>query len=426
MSEYSVQTSMFYSIEYFINVPINRKYWLVFSHLDLSDFPNVNTGVGATGLSRHAMLRALVVKNLENIPSIPQLVWFLRNNPVICDLCGFKEHKLPDPTQFYRLLKYTKDSLFEELLTKTNTILVDLDVIPLTEFAIDSKPILANTRQNNLKNSQRNLNNKNRKPKRNRYATLGYYSGNKTNVQLFWGYRNHAIIDTVSGICLVETTLPNNRSDTDIARTLIRKLKKNYRLKRDAIFVGDKIYDANDLYHFIKNQINGNAIIPINPRNTPNQIRLSRNDHRICEAGLEMYPNGKVVEKTRTRLKERCPIKMNKKTAKKYNYRCPCNHQKFTSGKQYGCTAYIDLAGSLRAAVERDTIQFKKRYAKRFIIERYFSHLQMLDIEDAPYYSPRSIKNHLTIAHLSLSLIAVAAVKLGKSQDMHRYRRFTV
>lgn len=421
---------MFYSIEYFINVPINRKYWLIFSHLDLSDFPNVNTGVGATGFSRHAIHRALIVKNLENIPSIPQLIWFLKNHPVICDLCGFKEQKLPDDTQFYRFLKYTKHSLFEQLLTKTNTILVDLNVIPLTEFAIDSKPIVANTKQNNLKNPQRNLNNKNRKPRRNRYATLGYYSyhldhkGHKANIQFFWGYRNHAIVDVTSGICLVETTLPNNRSDTDIAKTLIRKLKKNYRLKRDAIFVGDKIYDANDLYNFIINQIKGNAIIPINPRNTTNQIRLSKNGHRICKAGLEMYPNGKVVENRRTRLKERCPIKMSKKIAQKYNHRCPCDHLKFTSGKQYGCTAYIDLAGSLRASVERDTIQFKKHYAKRFIIERYFSHLQMLDVEDAPYYSPRSIKNHLTIAHLSLSLIAVAAVKLGRSQDMHRYRRF--
>ncbi len=71
MSEYSVQPSIFYSIEYFINVPINRKYWLVFYHLDLSDFPDVNTGVRVTAFSSHFVLRDLIVKSREDTSFIP-------------------------------------------------------------------------------------------------------------------------------------------------------------------------------------------------------------------------------------------------------------------------------------------------------------------------------------------------------------------
>jgi hypothetical protein len=430
MSHYSIQTSLFYSIDYFLNVPIYKKYYAIFSNLDLSGFPNVNTDVGATGFSRHAMLRALIIQTLENIPSIPQLIWFLSNHPVLSDLCGFKHHDLPDETQFYRFLKNIKHSLFEDLLTTVNTILVDLNIIPLREFIIDSRPVLANTKENNHKNPSRNLKDKNRKPKRNRSATLGYYSyqvdkhGNKTNIEFFWGYRNHAIIDAASGICLVEATLPNNRSDIQVAKTLIRKLKKMYKFKKGALFIGDAIYDANDFYHFIIKQMKSKPVIPLNPRNTKNEIKLSKNGHRICPAGLEMYPNGIVTEPKRVRRKERCPIKMSKKVAQKYNNRCPCDHEKFTSGKQYGCTAYIDIAGDLRASVQRDTEQYKKLRAKRMAIERYFSRLQMLDMEDTPYYNSRSIKNRNTITHLSVSLVALAAVKLGRKQDMHRYRRF--
>jgi hypothetical protein len=41
---------------------------------------------------------------------------------------------------------------------------------------MDSKPVLAATREKNFKNPSRNTKNKAKKPKRNPAATLGYYS----------------------------------------------------------------------------------------------------------------------------------------------------------------------------------------------------------------------------------------------------------
>jgi len=47
-----------------------RKYNALFSALDLTGFPDKNINVGRTGYSRHAILRALIVKHLEEIKSI--------------------------------------------------------------------------------------------------------------------------------------------------------------------------------------------------------------------------------------------------------------------------------------------------------------------------------------------------------------------
>ena len=50
------------------------------------------------------MIRVLIVKNIVQLKSIPRLVTYLKDNPFVCDLCGFDSYRIPDETQFYRLL----------------------------------------------------------------------------------------------------------------------------------------------------------------------------------------------------------------------------------------------------------------------------------------------------------------------------------
>ena len=61
---HNFQFSLFYDY-YAIQQSSNfyRKYDALFSVLDLSGFPSINTEVGRTGYSRHAILRALIVKH---------------------------------------------------------------------------------------------------------------------------------------------------------------------------------------------------------------------------------------------------------------------------------------------------------------------------------------------------------------------------
>ncbi len=430
---FNFQTSIFYNLQEFIeSSPLYRKYYLLFQGLDLSDIPDRNKGVGCTGHSRRAMLRAFIVKHLEEIKTVPRLIEYLENHPVIAELCGFDMRKdLPDESQFYRFLKTTNNSLLQQIYYRINKKLIEDDIISLDTFIMDSKPVLAATKDNNLKNPNRNTTNKYNKPKRNPAATLSYYSyqninGTKKNQLFYWGYRTHVIV-TKQGIPLIELTLPNNLTDAKVAKKLIKKLKRVYGVKKNSIFIADAGYDEKDLYDFIVEQLKCQAFIPINPRNTQDDKQFSLNGSPICEAGMEMKSNGIITEPKRTRIKYRCPLKLNNKLAEQYPTGCPINHSKFTEGKQYGCTKYVDITDDARARVPRDSITYKQTYKLRTEVERYFSRLGDREVEQTTHYDMRSIKNQMTIAHLSLSLIAYAAAVLMKQPDKIRcYRTFAL
>ena len=123
--------------------------------------------------------------------------------------------------------------------------------------------------------------------------------------------------------------------------------------------------------------------------------------------------------------KFRCPLKTDKTIAQKYPQGCPVNHPRFFEGKQYGCTKYLDITNDARAKVPRDSLFFKETYKLRTEVERYFSRLGNREIEQTTHYEMKSIKNQMTLAHLSLSLVAYAAAILMKKPDKIRcFRTF--
>lgn len=405
-----------------------RKYDALFSALDLTGFPDKNTDVGRTGYSRHAILRALIVKHLEEIKSIPRLIEFLDAHPVLTEMCGFNMGALPDESQFYRFFKETPNRLIQEIHHKINKILIEKNLVTLDTFAIDSKPVKAATKENNHKNPNRNVTDKNKKPKRNPQATLSYYSylkkedGTKT-FEFFWGYRTH-VITSLQGIPLVEITLPNNITDAEAAKKLIKKLKRIYKFKKGAIFIADSAYDVKELYELIVNQIKCRAFIPLNPRNTKDPKTFGPHGAPICDSGLEMSFYGSWHEGKRHRIKFRCPIKTKKKLAKKYPNGCPINNSKFYQGAAYGCTKYLDVTNDARSSVPRNSTFFKETHKKRIVIEQYFSRLGEREVEQTTHYKLRVVKNQMTIAHLSMSLIALASAQLQCPEKIRCYRTF--
>lgn len=428
---FNFQTSIFYNLQDFItSSPLYNKYYLLFNALDLSGIKDVNLGVGCTGYSRKAILRAFIIKHCEEIKSVPRLVEYLQNHPVIAELCGFNmTRKLPDESLFYRFLKEINNSVLQNIHHNVNRKLIEQHIISPDTFIIDSKPVMAATKENNLKNPNRNTTNKFKIPKRNPAAALSYYSyqktaDNKKNILFFWGYRTHVIVSK-EGIPLVEITLPNNQTDAKVAFKLIRKLKRVYRFKNNSIFIADKGYDEKELYEFIVEQLKCQAFIPLNKRNTKADKKFSINGIPVCDADMEMKYNGIVSEPKRTRKKYRCPLKTNKKLTKEHPDGCPVNHERFFTGKQYGCTRYIDVTDDARARVPRESDNFKKTYRMRTEVERYFSRLGDREVEQTTHYKMKSIKNQMTIAHLSLSLTAYAAAILLDNPDKIRcYRTF--
>ncbi|MCD6459149.1 transposase, partial [bacterium] len=108
---YHPQPSLFYDFNIFVELPLHKKFYELFSNLDLSKIKDTNIFVGRTGYSRHAMFRALIVKNILQLNSIPRLIYFLKNNLFICDLCAFYNYQIPDETQFYRFINELDTSL---------------------------------------------------------------------------------------------------------------------------------------------------------------------------------------------------------------------------------------------------------------------------------------------------------------------------
>ncbi|MCC7526863.1 MAG: transposase [Chitinophagaceae bacterium] len=340
--------SLFYNLQAVVEMSsFYRKYHLIFQCLSLSKFPDKNYGVGRTGYSRHAMLKAFIIKHIEQIKSVPRLIEFLDSHPILTHRCGFEMGALPDESQFYRFIKEIPTSLFEDIHTEVNRQLIAAGVASLDTFLIDSKPVMAATRENNFKNPKRNTHNKEKRPKRNLQATLGYYSyqevqGKKDNFIFFWGYRTHVMVSK-EGVPLVTKTLPNNSTDAQVAVQLIKKLKRLFKFKKGALFIADAAYDVRELYNLIVNTMKSQAFIPLNPRNRQPDKTLGHHGCPLCDAGLEMKSAGSWTEGPRTRLKFRCPLKADSKVAANYPKGCPIQHPSLTQGKAYGCTQYSTL-----------------------------------------------------------------------------------
>ena len=138
-----------------------------------------------------------------------------------------------------------------------------------------------------------------------------------------------------------------------------------------------------------------------------------------------MKSAGRCKEEKRERIKFRCPLKMSKKVAEKYNNTCSANHQSFDTGKCYGCTKYIDVTNDARAMVPRDSKEYKEIFKDRQTVEQYFARLGDREVEQTTHYGFTAIKNQMTIAHLTTSLIAVAAATLlNRSDKIRCYRTF--
>lgn len=431
------QPSLFYNWDFFLNLPTNRKLHELFKSLDLSLFNDRNYGHGQTGYSRHAMIRALIVKNVARLRSIPALIEYLKDNPFISDLCGFDNYRIPDDTQFYRLIHSLNTDRLADLLAQIGNEIYDLSRSSVQSITVDSKSVLAPTRQNNPKHHNRNLTNKHKKPKRNPEATLGYYATHVAHTgeritDLRWGYRTHSIIDNALGITLVELTAPINLPDNKIAKLLFKELEKRYDLAQLRNIFGDKAYDDKKLKTLIKELVkthlnNPDDLAILFGKNIRNSKGADSLSHGIpCPAGISMKFNALLPSNkdgSNFRMKFRCPFAL----SRSYDS-CPYAHPALVSGNHYGCIKYIPISGDqakiIRALIDERKIRRSKPGRIRVKIERYFSRLQAITSEDAPYYSKRSVRNHISLAHITLSLVALTALKLGKPGKINAYLKF--
>ena len=158
---------------------------------------------------------------------------------------------------------------------------------------------------------------------------------NERNFEYYWGYKNHILVDCITGLPIYEQTITANISDSTVALDILENTNEFISVK-ECTFIADKGYDVKAIYNTVKDIYSGDCVIPLNKRNSKKTKFV--NEHPICEAGLMMHKDGKFSDNGRTRQKYSCPYKLSK------TQECPCNHKNRNNGKKYRCcTKYITL-----------------------------------------------------------------------------------
>ena len=382
------------------------------------DFSLPRSKTGRKGFPKEALLCAFIVMKCEGFSLITDLADYLENNRLIAYYCGFDIMKpLPSYWTYDRFLKNLEHSDLQAVMASLVRQLYEKGIVDGSFIGLDSTPVMANTKQNNPKSFVKNKFDKDNHPKSDPDCGLGVHSAsnqhNERNYEFFWGYKNHILIDCISGLPLYETTTKANTADSTVTLDILKEANKILPLA-ECTFLADKGYDASIIYDSIQTVYHGEAVIPLNVRNTRNFKKLSVGNP-ICEAGLAMHKDGTTSDgHGGLRQKYCCPFRQSKTGS------CPCNHRNWNNGKKNrGCTKYQKIPDNYRLSIDRDSKAFKRKYALRTECERYNSRFKNTGQDRLWVRNESSAENLNTISHISALAAALAAVIFKAS---HSYR----
>ena len=338
---------------------------------------------------------------------ITDLVDYLNNNLLIAHYCGF-DISLPLPSYwtFDRFLKDFDHSVLSSVMQSQVLSLAAKGIIDTSFIGLDSTPVSANTSQNNPKSFLSSKFKPDSQPKADKDCKLGVHTAsNQTNekkYEFYWGYKNHVLVDCISGLPIYEITTTAEVADSTVALGILSDTHA-FLPVTECTFLADKGYDVKSIYNQVRELFNGECIIPLNKRNTKNP-KLLPQGNPVCEAGLAMWKDGKFSDRGRTRQKFCCPLKMSQNTD------CPCHHKNF----------YTTIPDDLRLSIDRNSKYFKSSYSLRTECERYNSRFKNTGQERMWVRNKSSVTNLNTLAHISLLAVAVAAIA---SQSGQSYRK---
>lgn len=386
----------------------------LFTHLD---FRLPKAATGRRGFPKEAMVCAFIVMKCEGFSQITDLADYLDNNRLIAHYCGFNIMKpLPSYWTYDRFLKKLGNGELKKIMAQQVKKLYDLGIVDASFIGLDSTPLAANTKQNNPKSFAAGKFKPENQPKADPDCALGVHSAsnqhNERRYEFYWGYKNHVLVDCISGLPLYELTTPANVADSTVVEEILAAANSTLPI-RECTFLGDKGYDVSDIYDLVKDVYQGDAVIPLNRRNTKDPKKLSAGK-LVCDAGLAMHKDGKTSDGNGgLRQKFCCPFRQSK------NGECPCNHKNWNNGKKNrGCTKYKTIPTDYRLSIDRTCSHFKRTYALRSECERYGSRFKSTGQERLWIRNGSSAANLNTLAHISALAVALAAVLSGS----HSYR----
>jgi hypothetical protein len=401
------------------DLPPRVRYEKLFENLP--PLPDLPKATGRPPFSKDAILRALIYKNLRGLASLTDLVFELENNPVIAEVLGFAPGQ-PTPSK-ERFSLFLRTSSHDDLQTLRLTLvrrLIQDGVVTGKHLALDSCPIKANVKENNLKTSVQNRFDKTRRLAGDPDARLGvflqYPQAFHSRVGWFWGYRNHILNDVSSELPLYEGTLPADHDEKKQAVPLLREARQSLPLPAESV-TADANFDTEEILSYIFVEMGAMPVIPRNLRYTPPSSFTLKRGIVTCPGLLEMQRRGKMNVKGRTYIQYACPLHWGKKYQGQYLL-CPAGHPKFF--KQKGCNYLLRLSPSVRDQIAYGTRRFKIAYNQRTSVERIFSRLLAISMQRPTVIGLAATKNHCTIAHMTVLLVAMTAHRMGY-EDKIRY-----
>jgi len=405
-------------------LPSRVHYDFLFEHLP-SLFLQGNKR-GRPPFPHDALLRALIYKALRRLKTLTDLAFELQNNPTICHAVGLNLYETPPSIErFSYFLRETPHPVLQTVRIQLVQALLKEKVISGKHLVMDSCALLAKVRENNLKSSVSNRFDKTKRPKGDPDARLGILTHFphpfQKEIRYFWGYRNHIVTDAEEELPLWEVTHPANISEIHQAIPMLQRTKEIFSLMIDTVS-GDALYDTENILRFIIRDLKAQAVIPQNPRNNQTTSYVLKGNDVYCQADLPMYRKGKMtVKKTAvTYLQYACPIHFGKERQR--HLICPAVHPKFITQK--GCNVLIRLTPSIRQHINYGSEAFKELYKKRTSVERVFSRLLSIAMQDSPVIGINATKNYCTIAHITVLLVALAAKRLGHQDKIRFVRSF--
>ena len=349
-------------ISLFTSQPKAKFYDELFINLDLSCIPAQNSKFGRASYSNHSMICAFIVMKCEGFSQISDLHDYLSNNLIIAHYCGFDiSRELPSYAKFTRFIREFDNDILQTVMPSQVLKAADLSLIDSSFIALDATPVKANVSNNNPKSFKKNKFSKASHPKSDKDCRLGVQTAsnqhNEKNYEFYWGYKNHILVDCISGLPICELTTGANVSDSSVTLEILKKANSFLPLA-ECSFLADKTYDVKVIYNTVHDTYNGDCFID-------------------C---------------------------------------CPCNHKCWNNDKKNrGCTKYVTIPDDYRLSIDRCSIAFKSVYALRTEAERYNSRFKQAGCERVFVRSGNSVKNLNTIAHISLLSIAIAAVITKKA-----------
>ena len=424
MSAVNRSQKLLLSAEFLFDINPLKKYQVLFDHLDASVLGDRSQGPGRNPVSKPALLRALIYKCLKPLPTLSDLVLELADNPSIALKCGLDPSCVPPVERFSSFLRDTDNAIFQKVRNSLVKELITIGEISGKCLSIDSYPVPANVKENNLKTNVKNRFDKNSIPKGDPDCRLGVVVEFRTSakkVSYFWGYRNHAITDMPSELPVAEVTKPANVHDSKLFIPMFRQAKNDFSLKPE-IVLADSLYDSEKILSFVIDELKAKPRIARNYRwHARRPVRLCSKGNPVCIAGFEMIYWGKFRDRGKIRRKFCCPITHSKKFAKRHPV-CPWNHPAFLKGK--GCFTYLRGDRDIRKSIDYGSQLFKEQYNMRTGSERLASRLLTLCMQDPSVRGLSATANHCSVAHIAVLLVALTAAKSGHKDKIRFIKNF--